>query len=100
MNYRLPNLNRFGQTLEEFYNSPEQLENCNCSPGQWEIFVLLSRAVECCLISAFVLSDSIDEPESTLAFVRPYSVVYTRFLYSAVVRSAYTLFIISVINLN
>jgi len=45
MNYRLPNLNRFGQTLEEFYNSPEQLENCNCSldsgrflycsPGQW-----------------------------------------------------------------
>ena len=47
MNYRLPNLNRFGQTLEEFYNFPEQLENCNCSldsgrflycsPGQWEI---------------------------------------------------------------
>jgi len=45
LNYRLLNLNRFGQTLEEFYNFPEQLENCNCSPdsgkflycspGQW-----------------------------------------------------------------
>ena len=46
MNYRLPNLNRIGQTLEEFYNFPEQLENCNCTPGSGE-FELLSWAVGC-----------------------------------------------------
>ena len=81
MNYRLPNLNRFGQTLEEFYNSPEQLENCNCSPGQWEIFVLLSRqwaASSSVGLVTLLLIDRVGEAKSNINVRTRGSVFYVR----------------------